>query len=101
MMIKIGKLCFWLSVGIGITGQIITFYPGSEFGWFVFAALLAIPGFFIPKGYFKAGSLVMLVLWSFMAFNGHARGKEYQQWLKHQQHIENPEESINSTKSNG
>ena len=87
MIRKIARVCFWISVVLGVLGQFITFYPGAEMDWFALAAILSLPGFLIPKWSFRAASLAMLVLWSTIAVSGYTRGKEYQQWL-----TENPPE---------
>jgi hypothetical protein len=79
---KIAKACFWISLGLGVLGQFITFYPGVELQWFALAASFSVPGFLICKWSFRAASLVMLVLWSAMAASGHTKGKEYQDWLE-------------------
>jgi hypothetical protein len=82
MIIKIAKVCFWCSVAMGMLGLIISFYPGAECPWFAIAAILAIPGFLIPKRIFRIGSFGILILWSIVSLGGYTRGKEYQQSLK-------------------
>lgn len=97
-----------MSLILGILGQIISFYPGAECEWFALAAILAIPGFIIPKWSYRSATLAMLVLWSAMSFAGYARGREYQQWRKQQssreeriQEAEQMLKSIESTEKQG
>lgn len=83
----IARVSFWISLVLGVEGLFITFFPGCEFQWFAFTAVLAVAGLLIPKWSYRVASLLMVVLWSVMSFNGYSRGKEYQLWLK-----ENPPE---------
>ena len=81
MIIKIARISFWCSVTMGILSVFITFCPGAECPWFIVAAILAVPGFLVPRRTFRYVSTGMLLLWSMAAFSGYLRGKEHQQWL--------------------
>ena len=84
MIKNIAKVCFWISLGMGALGQLISFYPGAELNWFSLAAAFSVLGLLIPKWSFRLTALAMLITWSVMAFSGYTRGKEYQAWLKQQ-----------------
>lgn len=72
---------FWLAVLFAILGNVITFYPGAECGWFLTVAALAVAGMFIPRVAYRVVAALLLILALTSAYSGYRHGVEYRQWL--------------------
>jgi hypothetical protein len=76
------RLVFWLGVMLAFSGQIMTFVPGAEFGWFLWSAILIAAGVFVPKRSCRIAAIVGCVLCLLLSYAGYQHGFEYHEWLR-------------------
>ena len=60
-------------------GQLITFYPGAEAGWFGTCAASALLGFFSPRRQTRIIATALVVLSLVFVCEGYWRGVRYQE----------------------
>ena len=75
-------MAFWLGIGLGVLGSLISFYPGGEAGWFGITAFFIACGLLVPGYKYKLAALLMFAICIIAAYNGYIRGIEYQEWLR-------------------
>ncbi len=73
-----------LAAVFGLLGQLITFYPGAEAGWFGIAAALALAGLLSPTRQLRLVAVVLAVLLAGFAWDGYVRGRQYRETLSQQ-----------------
>jgi hypothetical protein len=78
---KLLLLPFSIALLLALLGQVISFYPGADFGWFLTVAALSASGLFLPKTPYRVAAALLLLLVLSQAYSGHRRGVEYQQRL--------------------
>ena len=83
---------FWAGCALFALGQLITFYPGAERGWFILAGLLCMSGLLIRGKAYRIAAIILVGLSAVLATVGHRRGVDYKKWLetekKHRQETE-------------
>ncbi len=72
----------WLSIITGGIGFFISFYPGTEFKWYLFVVSIAIPALWTSKQKYRILTFIIIIIWLIFSINGYYRGKEYQEWLE-------------------
>jgi hypothetical protein len=82
--IQMARVGVGLAAVLGLLGQLITFYPGAEVGWFGVAAALALAGLLSPTRQLRLVAVVLAVLLAGFAWGGHVRGRRYREWLSQQ-----------------
>lgn len=83
---SIARIGVGTAVLMGLYGQIATFVPGAETGWFATAAGLAAFGL-LSSGYrMRAAALVLIFAWSWSAWAGYQRGRRYREWRRARWH---------------
>ena len=70
-----------------VLGTAITFFPGSEQGWFTVAGAFVSAGFFVPRWYVRAAACLIVTICVFAALEGHRRGMEYR---RHMEQVHEP-----------
>ncbi len=75
---------FWAGCVLFALGQVISFYPGAERGWFVLAGLLCMSGLLIRGKTYRIASIILVCLSTVVAVAGHRRGIDYRKWLETQ-----------------
>jgi hypothetical protein len=70
---SVPRAFFWTGVLWLVLGTVITFVPGSEVFWFAIATLLLASGFFVQQRRYHLFALVLIVVSSAMAIDGHMR----------------------------
>jgi hypothetical protein len=60
-----------------LMGQFITFYPGSEQGWFTACGVMVLAGLLLPRWYHRVGAVLLVALCALAAVQGHQYGEEY------------------------
>lgn len=80
--IDASRALFWFGVLWFGLGNVITFVPGSEQGWFTTAAGLVVFGLLVPRWRYRIAAAMLLLLSIFAAFDSHKRGIEYRQQLE-------------------
>jgi hypothetical protein len=73
-----------LATVFGLLGQLITFYPGAEVGWFGIAAAMALARLLSPTRQLRLVAVVLAVLLAGFAWGGYVRGRQYREWLSQQ-----------------
>jgi hypothetical protein len=73
-----------LAAVLGLLGQLISFYPGAEVGWFGFAAAVALTGLFSPTRRLRLVAVILAVLLAVFAWGGHVRGRQHRELLSQQ-----------------
>jgi hypothetical protein len=66
---KLLLLPFWLAVLLTVLGNLISFVPGAECGWFLVVAVLSVSA--------AALLLILALAWT---YSDYRRGVEYRQW---------------------
>jgi len=64
-----------------IFGEIVTFFPGAEFGWFLTIAAFSAFGLFVPRRGPRWFAAALMTFSLFTAYSGYQRGIEYKKWL--------------------
>jgi type II secretory pathway component PulF len=81
-IVLVSQIAFWLGMILFFLGSIISFYPGSEAGWYATAAILVGFGFFVPSKGYRIAAFMIVAICLFWTFTGYNRGMEYQEWMK-------------------
>ena len=63
-------------------GQVITFVPGRETGWFVLSSALAAVGLLSPDWRVRTVAALLFLGAAWMAWAGYLHGSEYQEFLR-------------------
>jgi hypothetical protein len=82
--IQVARAGVGLAAVFGLLGQVITFYPGAEVGWFGVAAALALAGLLSPTRRLRLVAVVLAVLLAGFAWGGYERGRQYREPLSQQ-----------------
>ena len=78
---KLLYLPFWFAVVLAGLGNVMSFVPGAERGWFLTVAVVAVTGLFIPKTPYRVAASLLLLLALSQAYTGHRRGVDYRHQL--------------------
>ncbi len=70
-----------LAAVFGLLGQLITFYPGAEAGWFGAAAGVALVGLVSPTWKLRLVAVFLAVVLAGSAWGGYVRGRQYRERL--------------------
>ena len=73
---------FWAGCALFTLGQVISFYPGAERGWFILAGLLCVSGLLIRGKVYRIAAIILVCLSGVLAIAGHRRGVDYGKWLE-------------------
>jgi glycerophosphoryl diester phosphodiesterase len=76
------RICFYISLVLGILGWFRCPCPGEDILYFFLAVIFAIASIIILKGSYRTISLAMILLFSAMSFLGYSRDRAFRQWLK-------------------
>jgi general secretion pathway protein G len=70
-------VAFWMGVTLFILGQVISFYPGAETGWFAVSAGLCLCGFLVPNRSYRIAALFLVIFGIAISISGYRRGEQY------------------------
>ena len=73
---------FWAGCVLFALGQVISFYPGAERGWFILAGLLCMSGLLIRGKVYRIAAIILVCLSAVLAIAGHRRGVDYKNWME-------------------
>jgi hypothetical protein len=76
------RTAFWIGVFVALCGQIVTFVPGEEFGWFLLSAVLIATGMFVLNRSYRVAAIMGCALCLLAAYAGYLHGLEYEAWLR-------------------
>jgi hypothetical protein len=77
-------VAFWVGVILVALGQVITFYPGAEAGWFAASAVLCLCGVLVRSKAYAIAALCFVVVGAAFSLSGYQHGERYRAWLKQQ-----------------
>ena len=80
-LVLIFKVAFWIGLLHGTLGSFITFYPGSDCGWFIVSGVLITVGLFVPNARYRVAAFLLCLLCFMYAYSAYVRGIEYHKWL--------------------
>lgn len=86
-MDKVGPLlivAFWVGVSLFALGEVITFIPGAEAGWFAASAVLCLCGVLVRSKAYRIAALCLVVIGAAFSLSGYKHGERYRAWLKQQ-----------------
>jgi hypothetical protein len=75
---------FWLGVSFFALGQVITFYPGAEAGWFAISAALCLCGLLVRSRAYIIAALCLVTIGIVLSISGYRHGEQYRVWLSKQ-----------------
>ena len=75
---------FWVGVILLALGQVMTFIPGAEVGWFAASAVLCLCGVLVRSKAYRIAALCLVVIGAAFSFSGYKDGERYRAWLKQQ-----------------
>jgi hypothetical protein len=67
-----------------VLGQVISFYPGAETGWFAFSAVLCMGGLLVRSKAYGVAAVFLVVASIAWSVSGYRRGEQYRVWLAQQ-----------------
>lgn len=73
---------FWAGCVLFALGQVISFYPGAERGWFILSGLLGMSGLLIRGKAYRIAAIILVGLSAVLAVAGHQRGVDYRNWME-------------------
>ena len=76
------RFVFGSGVVLLLVGQIITFYPGAEEGFYTITGCLLLAGLVLPGWPYRVVSVVLIAYCIWGAVEGQRRGIKYQSFLK-------------------
>ena len=88
---------FWAGCALFALGQVISFYPGAERGWFILAGLLCMSGLLIRGKAYRIVAVILVCLSAFFAVAGHRRGVDYRHWLETKKQLRQEQEAEQAT----
>lgn len=77
-------VAFWVGVILLALGQVITFYPGAEAGWFAASAVFCLCGVLVRSKAYAIAALCLVVGGAAFSLSGYRHGEQYRAWLKQQ-----------------
>jgi len=77
---------FWAGCALFGLGQVISFYPGAECGWFILAGLLCMSGLIIRGKAYRIAAIILVCLSAILAVAGHRRGVDYRNRTETKKH---------------
>ena len=67
---------------MGALGQIITFVPGAQMGWYAIAAIFAAGGLLSPRWGLRIVALALLIGFACLTYWGYLEGLRYHEFLR-------------------
>ncbi|HZL88959.1 MAG TPA: hypothetical protein VFB96_11340 [Pirellulaceae bacterium] len=67
---------------LGLLGQMITFVPGRQMGWFAVAASLAAAGLLSPRWWLRFVALALVIGLACRSCAGYVEGLRYEEFLR-------------------
>lgn len=72
-----------IALVMGAMGQIMTFVPGAQMGWYAIAAAFAAAALLSPRWWLRIVALALVIGFVCLSYWGYLEGLRYQEFLRH------------------